>query len=207
MSTILFGAGPEILERITRPEVGLAVWNRKIPSELDNCLGRTKPEALPQGRVLAPAHEIVPALRELLQAGASDAGACLLAEVADLAIRFCMIAHAPAIDVRLDLIKGDACWKFHRDNVPMRLVTTYLGPGTQWVMPVDADEALAAQRDYAGETHQLATGAVAVFKGGQSPNGRGIVHRSPPIAGSNRHRYLCVIDTEGPASPRMWHSA
>ena len=67
-----------------------------------------------------------------------------------LAQKYADITKANKIDIRLDVIQNNACWKLHLDCVSYRLVTTYLGDGTQYVSPEHGDEALEQQTDYNG---------------------------------------------------------
>ncbi|WP_137862190.1 MULTISPECIES: DUF1826 domain-containing protein [unclassified Sphingomonas] len=88
--------------------------------------------------------------------------------------------------------------RFHADYVRARLITTYAGPGTQWL------DALTARRLDAGipprraEIRQLRTGQVGIFKGHDWPTTTPILHRSPPIARAGKARLLLVVD---PAKP------
>lgn len=125
----------------------------------------------------------------------------LFADLVDLADRFCAIAGTDLVDIRLEALAHDGCWKFHYDNVPLRLIATYRGPGTQWVAPADSERALSEQRDYAGEVHDVPTHAAALFRGTATGAADAVVHRSPPIAKSGRSRLLLVLNLPSPASP------
>ncbi|MEB3198195.1 MAG: DUF1826 domain-containing protein [Candidatus Sericytochromatia bacterium] len=97
-----------------------------------------------------------------------------------LRLRWSAIAHQP-------------CWKFHRDTMPLRLVTTYRGPTTQWT----SDEALLGLTT-AGPEHTLnaaAPGAALVMPGklAPAPLAPGVIHRSPPLETSDA-RLLLVVD-------------
>ncbi|WP_303979370.1 DUF1826 domain-containing protein [Dongia mobilis] len=204
---IVAGARLDVLDRIRDHEVALAIWRRALPPHLSDWLAGQDAGALPRGHILASSTDIVAALCHIFEQGGvtqNDERRSLLADIARLAIRFSMIMAAPAIDIRLDVITGDACWKFHRDRVPARLVTTYRGAGTQWVAPVDAAAALQQQRTFSGNLLTLLPQEVAIFKGSIAEEDMGIVHRSPPIAGSGETRLLCVIDPESAASPELW---
>jgi hypothetical protein len=83
----------------------------------------------------------------------------------------------------------------HRDCVEPRLLTTYRGPGTEWVQPCHADRAVRAQKRYAGPIERLQRHDVAIFKGCCVGEGRGIVHRSPPISKTGLTRLLLCLNT------------
>jgi len=121
-------------------------------------------------------------------------------DVADLAERFAGLAGEDVVDVRLERISTDACWKFHIDNVAIRLVTTYQGPGTEIVPDARREEARSLQRDYAGPLDRLTAGDVAIFRGGQG----GTVHRSPPIAEAGVDRSVLCLNVPSLTSPPLW---
>lgn len=70
-----------------------------------------------------------------------------------------------AVGVRLHVLSGTMCPRFHVDRVPARLLVTYTGKGTEWLR----------------EDQVIPTGAVAILKGElwEGNEGLGLVHRSP----------------------------
>ena len=88
--------------------------------------------------------------------------------------------------------------------MPFRLITTYIGPGTEYVDPADAGRALDDQRDYTGPLNRVPAFGVAVFKGSSGPSGMGVVHRSPPIAGTGLHRLVLCVNAPSSTSPVRW---
>ena len=100
------------------------------------------------------------------------------ADVARLVALFAGLAQAQRVRLRLDMVTGDACRRWHRDCVPLRLLCTYWGPGTQWLPPADGAEVLT----WPGQPHE-----------------GGIVHRSPRIAGTGVARLVLVLDAAWPA--------
>lgn len=170
---------PRVLERIHEPGLEMAVWRRALP-DLAVWLDGLADDRLPEARILVDAGGTEPAIAAMLAGMANAAG---LAEDIGLLVRlFGRIAGEEKVDLRLDPIAGDGCWKFHRDCVRLRLLVTYRGPGTQWVAPADSTAALAGQRAYAGPLRHLGRFDVALFKGERAGAGSGIVHRSPPAA-------------------------
>ena len=94
--------------------------------------------------------------------------------------------YAGAALIRLDLVHGRAptCPRFHVDNVRLRLISTLIGPGTEWLYPedvqYDSNERIQ-QAVSPGAIQRMQTGSVGLFPGslgGASPC-RGVVHRSP----------------------------
>ena len=84
------------------------------------------------------------------------------------------------VEVRLDLTDKQSCPKFHCDNVLVRLVTTYVGPGTEYV-----------ERHAADTLHRVAPGSLVLLKGHRHPtHADRVLHRSPPLRPGTRR--LCV---------------
>jgi hypothetical protein len=46
---------------------------------------------------------------------------------------FCTFFELKQVGLRLRLLDSPMCPRFHVDKVPCRMVTTFSGPGTQWL--------------------------------------------------------------------------
>ena len=93
--------------------------------------------------------------------------------------------------MRLAIVTTDSCRKFHADYVKARLITTYVGTGTQWIE--GADVARVAKGAEPSRINTLNACDVGLFKGKmwtQSP----AIHRSPPIEDSGERRLTLVLD-------------
>jgi hypothetical protein len=66
----------------------------------------------------------------------------LVADVARLAELLDDLVEAPEIGLRLRALSHEMCPRFHVDRVPLRLLCTYAGPGTEWLAETDVDRAL-----------------------------------------------------------------
>jgi len=114
----------------------------------------------------------------------------LHADILSLADRFARIMQTKFVEIRLEHVTTNACKKFHTDYVTARLITTYIGQGTQWLdedQPADCD---------CGDPHniqQMRTGDVALFKG-RLWSTCAAIHRSPPIEGTGEERLVLVIN-------------
>ena len=197
--TVAEGDGEDVLDRIGEPGIGLALWRRAQPRVLGRWLASSPINRLQRGRVLVRREEIAPALDAIVGPCSRPEARVLAADMAALAERFCTIADTPLVDIRVEALTHDGCWKFHADNVALRLIATCRGPGTQWVAAADGERALAEQRAYAGPVHEIPKHAVALFKGIASR--AAVVHRSPPIAKSGASRLLLVLNLPSAASP------
>lgn len=197
-------ASAEGLAAILQPATELVIFRRALPSGLTNWLDQLDLAGWPMIRILVEPGALPAALLPLLD----DAGVArcdpldlLVDDIQDLAVRYAAIAGAHRVEVRLEPVSGDACWKFHRDCVQARLLTTYRGPATEWVQPEHADQALQEQRAYQGPLERLGNHDVALFKGSCAGAGSGIVHRSPPIAGTGIRRLLLCLNQPSATSP------
>lgn len=193
------GIEAAVLERIAEPGVGLALWRRSQPEDLAHWLASTSAGRLPRGRMLVRSRDIAWAFAEMVRPEAR----ALAIDMADLTEWFCAIAATPEVDIRIETLNHDGCWKFHYDNVALRLITTYRGPGTQWVAVADGARALAEQRAYAGPVREIPCHAVGLFKGTATGSARAVVHRSPPIAGTGMTRLVLVLNLPSAASPPL----
>ncbi len=208
-----FGAGigtcdaAEGLAAIGNPGMEFVIWRRALPRRLQTWLERMDASCLPDLRVLVRPGD----LRGAVEPHLDDCGMppgdlrdLLLGDLDDLVSAFARIIQSDLVDVRLERVSHDACWKFHRDYVEARLLTTYRGPATEWVQPTDAGRALREQKSYKGPLERLQVHDVAIFKGNRTGPGSGIVHRSPPVAGTGCTRLLLCLNKPSAASPKPW---
>jgi hypothetical protein len=195
-SPIIEGDDPSILELIAETGVAMAIWTRPAPPGLAAWLDRLPPEHLPDGRFVAEPGEIPERLAVLCGlVGLDDSSPRkrLIDDISGLADAFARISGAARVDLRLEAIDHDGCWRFHRDHVGLRLNATYRGPATQWPPLDHARRALRAQRRYRGPLNELPRFAAALFKGVKRAGASAVVHRSPPVAACGKTRlFLCL---------------
>ncbi len=193
----------DVLGEALRDEVNLAVWQRRLPDHLSGFASTL----LAQGEPLAQSLSIdlsdadaEPALPGLL-AGYSDipGQAAFLADVAWLIRAYACLLDARSIGLRLRALDGAMCPRFHVDRVPLRLITSYAGPGSQWLregavsrQQLGGPQALPAEN---AVVEQIGCGHVALLKGERwiGNEGRGLVHRSPALPAGER-RLLLTLD-------------
>lgn len=195
----------EANDRLARSEVNLVSWHRELPSGLDAQLvewAKRFPAQFDE-IVCMPKYDLSAATRGL----AEPARAWLTMDVAILIARLAHLSDARRLRVSFGAVRTDQCRKFHVDYVRYRLVTTYVGPGTEWVhdeavrrealdhppdCPCDANKEIV--RDSSAIRHAV-PGEVIVMKGALHPGHRGAVHRSPPIEGTGRVRVVLIAST------------
>lgn len=185
----------------------LVIWQRSLPSGFQEWIEQTDGIDLPDIRILVKPHE----LRRALELSINNSGLKsdkmrdrLAEDISDLVDIFANITKSEDVDVRLQRINDNACWKFHRDFVETRLLTTYCGPTTEWVQQAYAEKAIQEQKDFKGPLEHLAYGDVAIFRGSSTGVKKGIVHRSPPIADTGITRLILCLNRRTPASPDPW---
>lgn len=195
------------LGAINRTGVTMAIWRRSLPLCLARWINRLDASALADLRILVRPADLRCALLPYL-AGAGLSGGemrdLLVGDIEALVSAFSGIAKCDLVDVRLERITDDACSRFHRDNVDLRLLTTYRGATTQWITPAHAAQALREQKAYTGPLERLQLYDVAVFKGRSGDPEEGIIHRSPPIAGLGVVRWLLCLNKPTRVSPEPW---
>ncbi len=195
------------LAAINKPDMELVIWRRALPMCLQTWLDRMDASCLPDLRILVRPGDLRRAVEPHLDEigmPAGDMRDLLVGDVDDLVSAFAGIARSDLVDVRLARVSHDSCWKFHRDYVEARLLTTYRGPGTEWVQPIHAERALRAQKRFKEPLEHIRGNDVAIFKGNCAGPGSGIVHRSPPIAGTGCTRLLLALNKRSDASPEPW---
>ncbi|QBY00481.1 DUF1826 domain-containing protein [Rhodophyticola sp. CCM32] len=188
---ILDGQTPDILEEIRSPGCAAAIWRRGENPLFQTWIDTVSPARLPRLRLQIAPETVADTVRATCQAqGLPDGqGQRMLAnDVAMLATSFARVMQTDQVRLRLDVVTGNACRKFHLDNVPARLLCTYRGRGTEYglVRPgADPDPVEA-----------MPVRAVGLFRGmlWPGPDHSGVVHRSPPIDGTGETRLLLVID-------------
>lgn len=184
---------PKILSAICDPDINIAIWQRSPIAALESL----DLAMLSDIRFISSIGILPDTLqREMAAAGylSRVARHSLATDILSLANHFSTAMNLSKVEVRLEVINSNACYKYHADWVTARLITTYLGQGTQWISNEDA----ARYRDGAPvETlfhHSIKTCDVALFKGRVWSNDAPAIHRSPPIEGSGEMRLILVIN-------------
>jgi Protein of unknown function (DUF1826) len=188
------------LSLIRRTTVDLCVWRRGVDAHLAEwcqAIARTHEvdidsefaiDALPLNALLgglpsAPARE-------------------LFRDDIDARVRsYARVIGCSRVRFQLHSVRHQHCPRFHVDSVGVRLITTYAGPGTQWLAETDLVRARVGKgpttevpvRPKAG-ARKLERFDVALMKGRSwRSNGQfGVVHRSPPI--DARPRLVLTLD-------------
>ena len=185
-----------VFHRIAENEVALAIWHRPQAEGLAAWLDSLPAEHLPEGHFAGPVACVparLAALCDLVELADSPGRRALIDDIAALARCFTERAGSRDVDLRLEVIAHDACWRFHRDHVGYRLNATYRGPGTQWPPLEHSARALRAQRRYRGPLNEFPRFAAGLFKGVVCAGTATTEIYTPPIVGSGQTRlFLCL---------------
>ncbi|HDS1678685.1 TPA: DUF1826 domain-containing protein [Pseudomonas putida] len=192
-----FGEAPKVLTEIFQDGVNLAVWQRRLPAQIEDfaSLAVSLGQSLADQRVLDVNEHEPPQLPGLLQEAADLQGyEGFIADVKWLVSAYTCLLGARRVGLRLRVLQGAMCPRFHVDNVPLRLLTTYVGPGSEWLEEGVVERVglhlAAAPVD---NIRSLKSGEVAVLKGEKwlGNEGAGLIHRSPA---SEQRRLLLSLD-------------
>ena len=152
------------LARIRSRELSIVIWPRAAANPLATLLARLDPTPIGRVRIEAP--------------------------LADLAAALTAALAAPHLEpLREDALAGAACLARIAGAAALRLLCTYLGPGTEW-LPDPAEPRTI---------HAVPTLAMALLKGRAAADGAACIHRSPPIAGRGVRRLLLAVDPLPPS--------
>jgi len=198
------GNQPDVLRHILDPDVNLSLWQRPAQQEVTRELLPLQATHLPDVRCSTSPVSFDDDVSALLQQQGLDplAFANWRIDLGQLAALFFDISEERDVTLRLETIVDDGCRRFHVDRTHLRLLCTYRGPGTEWLTDAQVDreaQANGAPNDCiirVGEPSRFQPFWVGVLKGDAYPGnaGHGLVHRSPPIAGSGQTRVLFCLD-------------
>ena len=182
---------PDALSEITRPDTAMVLWRRTVAPKFQNWIDGLDPASLPKARMILPTDDMEGAVRQAFDDYGTPATAhCeeLIADILHLAGVFGAIVKTPFLRLRLDVVNTDSCRRFHIDAVTARMICTYRGTGTQYGFSTDGADP--------EEVFVAETGSPLLLRGTNWPEtpSSGLLHRSPPIAGTGETRFVMVLD-------------
>lgn len=199
------GSTSDALTDIYQNHVNMAIWQRQANATLI-----LESQNLLAGKHFTGERLILPTdkpyrLEELLPSLSPYPN--LLEDMQTLTDMFSCLFEPETIGLRLTPLSNSMCPKFHVDRVPCRLITTYIGGGTEWLPHGDVDRSKlgagsgglsdAESGLYANQDNiqTLSPGDIAILKGESwaGNEGAGLVHRSPTVEAAHR-RLLLTLD-------------
>ena len=198
------GANPKVLTKILHDDANLAVWQRQLPLHIGDFarLLLSLNEPLAESLVLEiPSEDAEPNLRGLAS-GFSDLEGYegFIADVSWLVSAFACLLGAKRVGLRLRALDQAMCPRFHVDHVPVRLITTYVGVGSEWLKEgaIDRRQLGNSHAEPQAPIQHINSGDVALLKGEKwhGNEGLGLIHRSPQLAPGQR-RLILTLDWLG----------
>ena len=196
---------PMVMSSIFAATTGVTVWHRPpqqiIETYFETCFRQL-------GLGLRTVHAL-PTLRENLAHALPDCPgkSDVIDDIYLLADMLTCLFDCDSVGLRLAPLTSAMCPRFHIDNIPVRLVTTYLGAGTEWLPmeyvahepPQDTD--LVYSKMHAGyyfsEAHvrQMKAFEVGLLKGKAWPLHEDVaaIHRSCAVKNDEK-RVLLTLD-------------
>lgn len=197
------GTTPDVMARILDDDINLAIWQRQLPLHISDfsVLLLSLGEPLADALVLEMTDEKAPPNLTGLAARFNDLEGYegFIADISWLVSAYACLLGAKRIGLRLRALDKAMCPRFHVDHVPVRLITTYAGLGSQWLQEG------VMERRHLGQVHaeptdpshieHIQTGEVALLKGEKwrGNEGAGLIHRSPVLADAER-RLILTLD-------------
>ena len=186
-----FACAPGGLTAIHQPNCAATIWQRDPLPRFQHWINALPPDRLPKARMILRPEAVCDALIDIArQCGTPECSERdrLIEDASALASIFASIMDSAYLRLRFDVIQANACRKFHVDAVTARLVCTYRGTGTQYGLSEnghDPERIMTAP-----------TGSPIILRGTRWPETplSGLLHRSPPIAGTGETRLLLVLD-------------
>ena len=200
------GDQPVVLATIYDEQMNIAIWQRA----LDSTLRRAAEDILKESVNLqiACTVKLDNCTDTLFNAlGKTESARVLADDIYYLVDMYCCLFELDRVALRIAKLEHAMCPKFHVDRVPVRLVTTYLGPGTEWlpnrivdrsklgIASVGVPDDKSGVYQIATDIQQTTTGDVVLLKGENwiGNEGNGIVHRSPQLPSSTQ-RLVMTLD-------------
>ncbi|MEZ8492830.1 DUF1826 domain-containing protein [Vibrio splendidus] len=196
---------PTVLADIYQSDINIVVWQRQFNEDLTMAIS----EFIASNPSFSKSVSVSPenALDKLEFATDGTASKALLENMAELVDMFCCLFDLEEVGLRLAVLNKAMCPRFHFDQVPCRLVTTYHGVATQWLPNESVDRSKLGRGanghpdsesglyNHESDIQQLSSGDVALLKGERwsGNENAGLVHRSP-VTSSDETRLLLTLD-------------
>jgi len=201
-----FNSKPTGLAEIYQPSVNFAIWQRQLNNNVSHYVQWLINNTAISGiRSVAPLHEVK---NEILSRLPEHIGQVAFADDVYLLVEmFADLFNLDRVGIRLNILDTTMCPRFHTDHLPCRLISTYIGSGTEW-LPNSAVDRRKSGHGAGGlpdkvsgiytqpeSIQQLNPGDVALMKGTgwDGSEDSAIVHRSPALS-TGEKRLILTLD-------------
>lgn len=187
---------PMALLSIFEPAQQVMVVDRQANASLTGYLQHISAKLGPGFRLtLRPEQASATGLDAQLKLPEAPGKMALLSDIGQLVQVYADLMDCPQVGLRLEVLTQAMCPKFHIDRTGIRLLCTYVGPGTEWLEEGFCNRA-ALTRTHASlddfhqalilhphGIHQASPQALVLLKGSrwQGNDHAGAIHRSPQI--------------------------
>ena len=181
------------LVEVFDPSVQVCAWQREIDPAIATYLANI--EQINGLQIIGSSS--VDEQIELERLPDGDGRDALLEDLSLLRDIVCELMGSPAVGFRLARLGYAMCPGWHIDRTGIRLVTTYQGPGTEWMENQNIDRQKLGPGMNANQACQQAqTGEIVLLKGSlwQENEHYGAIHRSPEVEADAGLRTVVTID-------------
>ncbi len=197
---ILFCRNWEDLTAILEPNVNMVIYSRPA----NPAWAAVRAAMRGQWRATLSAAEVPRQLQTFLQqfSLAKNDIAMVLSEIQPLFEFMLLLSQQDTAQVVFSHIQNNHCRLFHADHNYLRLVCTFIGKGTEFLLNEDVNREGLGKGTNEGHIpgrpiQSLRAGEIAIMKGNLYPGneGLGAVHRSPPLLATDTGRLFLAIDS------------
>lgn len=187
---------PSALAGIYQSEVAIAIWQRQLSIRIKRYaehLMAVTPHW--QTRFVQRPHKVAKQLE--MELPLSSHRQVFIDDLVLVVDMFSCLFELEHVGFRMEVLSRAMCPKFHVDRVPCRLICTYAGASTEWLIPEHVERldngGINPRPEVVPKT--LGLGSVALLKGEawEGNEGRGLVHRSP-AASDLEQRLVLTLD-------------
>ncbi|TDF39251.1 DUF1826 domain-containing protein [Alteromonadaceae bacterium M269] len=196
---------PTVLSEVFAPEHSVVVWERQKNELIEHYFMEQYSSLGIRLREVFNIQSLKAGLRDVLPD--ANGKELLIEDIYLLSDMLTCLFDCEQVGVRLTPMEQAMCPRFHADNIPVRLVCTYVGNGTQWipnervgdleqnVADSKRHQPLAKRQWHKDDIQQMNAFDVALLKGsawGHSDH-FGAIHRSCPME-AGEQRVLLTLD-------------
>lgn len=172
---------------LRRPDVAMWIWTRRTNPLADECaqeLVAADPFRVSGTARATERDALIDAILDQVGLDDSPRRRALAADISSLTFLHARASSSSRVRIRLEAGQARPGPFAHLEDVSLRLLCTYSGPGAEWRDPAD------------GRTHRMAPGWAALVKGHAHRDGamRGVAH--VPSPGDQAARLVLLIQDE-----------